>query len=365
MERSIINQWLKTVLGEIDSFIYEREQDFVLSLLVVLSGNDLVMIGESGVGKTFFKKLLIPIASSFPVDIIESNNDEKNYRSIRVSSLQQENSFIRLVNQRAITHKLTLPNFSLKDTLIEIKKITLRDEIVDSVLKLRKDLGWSAQEWMFFIDLLATSAYYNQRSQVDWSDLLICHVWGVPVLLCEDVFWRSIDEELHKVEKDLDVLLSKQQGVRKVRQFPLTLKGETVQACRFLYRSEESYLLLSAYQQLYVQKEYCSNVTFYQPSGYGLEPTPFREDFKLLDLFTLVDLDGNAYELLTEQVLSMHNTYTDRTKLIQRVDDVLYKMFEYSKSEMLSNIFIFNINYFKIYDGNVFIQRIEAIKAKL
>ncbi|NIZ18577.1 hypothetical protein [Entomospira culicis] len=376
MKRESVGAWMALVQEQITPMIYERREQFLLALLVILSGKHLGLRGRRGVGKSFFTQLLEPLTpfAGYPsITELASDASFDNALVVEVSGLTQENSLMQMVHDRLRTWALPIPEFSLVSVIEEARSVPIPAEILSILTKSALELGISARDWADYIDVMTVSAYYNEREIVDWADVSVVRKLGFAVpMVSENGQYSLIDKELTLLELDLENQYRQQQSARKLRRFSLMIKGQESETCRFLYNGEESHMLLSSYQQLLIHRDRYISLSFYQPSGYGLAARPFKESFKLSDDFTLVDSEGRYYELLTEQIpATRHLSLLTQQYIGAQLDAILQKLLEIAKSQHkeIKNIFLVEELGStgiapEVHDYNI-MHRIRAIKAKI
>ncbi|NIZ40577.1 hypothetical protein PVA45_03505 [Entomospira entomophila] len=334
-------EWIAEILSDIEMVLYERKQEFALCLVVLLAGEECIITGDAGVGKSFIRNILDQLQPFFSQFHLFEGEKEGMF-IINIPELKEEESWYKLMTQRQDDLQLRLPEFSFIDALQESKQIALEESIVPVLMAMRVKERWSARQFRAYIQVLAISALYNQRELIGQDDLYLLQLLGVTHVggyLQEDS--SEIEKELINLEQEVDQHYH-QQYLRKLKHFQLMVKGQELETCRFLYEGEESHMALSSYQQLLIHKERFIAVSFYQPMGYGLSPKQFKESFKLSDEFTLIDTHGHYYELLTEQATAVRRLSVLSKQYLQaQLDALLQKMLTAErKGDKVKNVFI-------------------------
>ncbi|NIZ46926.1 hypothetical protein PVA44_03380 [Entomospira nematocerorum] len=362
-------EWVQATLTEVESVVYERKQEFALCLAVLLAGEECILSGDVGVGKSFIKNILDQLKPFFSHFYLYEEERDGLF-VINIPGLQEEQSWYKLMTNRSCEFQLRVPEFSFIDCQKEGKKILLEDLLVPIIMNMRLKEGWNARQFMAYMQILAISAVYNERTFISQDDLYLLQLLGV---INVDAYFQEdssfIEKELLSLEQEVEQHFH-QQYLRKLKHFQLMVKGQELETCRFLYEGEESHMPISSYQQLLIHKERFINISFYQPMGYGLSPRQFKESFKLSDEFTLVDTQGYYYELLTEQATAVRRLPLLSKQYLQaQLDALLQKMLTAERNnEKIHNVFIVQeyaeIIQQKSYNVD-FLDRIRILREKI
>jgi hypothetical protein len=365
-----IDEWLAKICTEIDHHIYERSLEFWGSLLVILAGEDLILQGVAGSGKSFFASLLSPLASLFQSHIYHAEaNACTATLSIQVSPLCLRSSYQKLALASTSASPLSLPSFSFVEAQTLAQTLPFAPNVLDILLDWQADQKINAKQFVAYINVVKASAYYNNRSTVSLADISVLQLFCPNAPRARQQADSGMDAEMSRLEAELETELASQQHLRKLRHFSLVVKGQESATCRFLYQGEESHLLLSSYQQMLIHKERFISIQFYQPSGYGLAARPFKESFRLVDDFTLMDVNGHYYELLSEQVRPLRRLSALSLEYFNaQLDAILQRMFEQTSLPPTAGDNIFMPHSPKPTEGDTeagLMLRIKAVKEKI